>query len=144
MYYKYLVKRYKKLTEFDVVRRLKLIQIIQYTILYTLIAIPLSAIIEYLFPEPDENKNKLMILFEILLQMVFLGIVVFYVQKIIRLVPFIFMSEKALKKRKILEYGGEVTIGLIFVGTQNNLFEKVHILRRYITDNLFGKSNLFA
>lgn len=137
MYYKYVRERYKRLTNFDKIRRLKLIEIIQYTILYTIVTLPLSAILEEIFPEPDETKNKWIILLEVLLQTMMIAILVFYIQKFVKLIPFIYMGDKEYKEHKIFEYQGDITISIIFVGTQKNLFEKIHILRRYIASLLF-------
>ncbi len=133
-YKKYFEDRWDKLLIFDKIRLYKLIEMLQYTILYIMITIPLSAFVEELFPNPDDSRSSGRIFVEVLLQSLIIVILVFYLQKIVKLLPFIFSIDKEYKKHKTSEYEGTVIIPLVFVGTQKNLLDKIHILRRRIVD----------
>lgn len=134
VYKKYFDNRLKKLTTFDKIRLYKLLEISQYIILYLLISIPVSVLLEEIFPDVDESKPIWKIMIEIIAQMVIMGILIFYLMKIVKLVPFIFMSDKSYIEHKIFEYEGTITISLVMLGTQKNLVSKIHIIRKRIMD----------
>ena len=134
IYKKYFDNRWKKLTTFNKIRLYKLLEISQYIILYLLISIPVSVLIEEIFPDVDESKPIWKIMIEIIAQMVIMGILIFYLMKIVKLVPFIFMSDKSYIEHKIFEYEGTITISLVMLGTQKNLVSKIHIIRKSIMD----------
>jgi hypothetical protein len=134
VYKKYFDNRWKKLTTINKIRLYKLLEISQYIILYLLISIPVSVLIEEIFPDVDESKPIWKIMIEIIAQMVIMGILIFYLMKIVKLVPFIFMSDKSYIEHKIFEYEGTITISLVMLGTQKNLVSKIHIIRKRIMD----------
>jgi hypothetical protein len=130
IYKKYFEDRLTKLITFDKIRLYQLLEITQYTLLYLIISIPTSVIIEEIFPEVDESKSTVRIMIEIILQMILLSILVFYILKIIKLVPFIFMSDKKYIAHNVFEYEGSVTLSFIMIGTQQNMISKIHIIRK--------------
>jgi hypothetical protein len=130
IYQKYFEDRLTKLITFDKIRLYKLLEITQYTLLYLIISIPTSVIIEEIFPEVDESKSMVRIMVEIILQMILLSILVFYILKIIKLVPFILMGDKNYVAHNVFEYEGSVTLSFIMIGTQQNMISKIHIIRK--------------
>ncbi len=133
---RYMRDKFQDLISLNKMRGFELLEIIEYTILYTLITIPFSVILEKIFPNADENKGNLEILIEVILQMILIGILVFYIQKLGQLFPSIFLGMRGYKKYRSFEYEGYITIPLVFVGTQKNLLEKIHILRGRISDGI--------
>ncbi len=83
---------------------------------------------EKIFPKADNNKDTIIILLEIVLQTSFIAVYVFYLQKIVKLVPFIFMGSRSYRPYKVFEYSGEITISLILINTQQNLINKIQII----------------
>ena len=134
VYKKYFEERWKRLITFDKIRLYKLLEISQYMLLYLLISIPISVILEEIFPDVDESKPTWQIMIEIILQMIMLGILVFYLLKIVKLFPFIFMGYKNYVEHKVFEYEGSITLSLVMLGTQKNLVSKIHIIRKRIRD----------
>ena len=134
VYKKYFEERWKRLITFDKIRLYKLLEISQYMLLYLLISIPISVILEEIFPDVDESKPTWQIMIEIILQMIMLGILVFYLLKIVKLFPFIFMGYKSYVEHKVFEYEGSITLSLVMLGTQKNLVSKIHIIRKRIRD----------
>jgi len=136
----YFKERLNKLLSFDLIRISKLLELIQYTVLYTILTLPLSILVENIFPAEDRDKSNWIIIFEIIFQMVILAIVVFYIQKIVKLIPFLFPLVKNYEAHKIFEYHGEITIGFIFIGSQINIVDKIEILSERMTEKL---NNIF-
>ena len=132
----YLQDRLQKLFSFDLIRISKLLELIQYTVLYSILTIPLSILVENVFPAEDKYKSSLLIFVEIVVQMVILTILVFYIQKIVKLIPFMFPLTKNYKPHQSFEYNGEITIGFIFIGTQLNIMDKIDILTERMLDKL--------
>jgi hypothetical protein len=76
---------------------------------------------------------------EVLVEIGFLGIFIYYIRKIILLIPFFFswVSKKYIHNRKgsaLLAIG--VGMGLIFNQTQTKLFKKIGIISKYFTESL--------
>lgn len=134
VYKKYIEDRFKKLVSFDKVRLYKLLEISQYILLYLLISMPISVLLEEIFPDVDENKSTWKIMIEIILQIIALGILIFYIMKVVKLVPFIFMGDKSYIEHKVFEYEGSITLSLVLLGTQKNLVSKIHIIRSRLRD----------
>jgi len=132
----YLQDRLQKLFSFDLIRISKLLELIQYTVLYSILTIPLSILVENVFPAEDKDKSSLLIFVEIVIQMVILTLLVFYIQKIVKLIPFMFPLTKNYKPHQSFEYNGEITIGFIFIGTQLNIMDKIDILTERMLDKL--------
>lgn len=136
--YEYMKLRFKKLISMDHVRRYKLLEIIQYAFLYAIVTIPMTVFIENLFSDANPNESWWKIFLEVILQLIVIAIVVFYIQKIVKIVPFIFGNGTEYNKYRTFEYNGTITIGLIFVGTQTNLIDKIEILKDKIFDYIWG------
>ena len=134
--YNHIRTRFQKLIIFDDIRLYKLLEIIQYAFLYALVTIPLSAFIENMFPKADPYEKWWIIFIEVILQLIIVAVFVYYIQKIVKIAPFIFGNGSGYQKYRTFEYRGTITIGLIFVGTQMNLINKIDILKRRIFDHV--------
>jgi hypothetical protein len=133
---KYIKERWNKLITFDKIRIYKLLENLQYAFLYILITLPLSGLVEDLFPDLDKNKYSYILFLEIVLQCLIIVIMVFYIQKIVKLIPVLFPVDKNYKKYRVSEYDGVIIISLIFVGTQNNLINKIRELRNRLLKSI--------
>ncbi len=87
--------------------------------------------IELLFPKPDPKKPAYQTMIEIILQCLVSALSIYYIRKIVRFIPFIFETNCEYKPHDIEEYGGEITIAIIFVGVQKNILNKIDILREH-------------
>jgi|TARA_B110001454_G_C12593854_1_gene381417 hypothetical protein len=128
----------RSILRFDMIRLLKLLEIAQFTILAALSAMLLGPVINE--KSPNVTDNNIAILFiEVLVEIGFLGIFIYYIRKIILLIPFFFswVTKKYIHNRKgsaLLAIG--VGMGLIFNRTQTKLFKKIGILSSYLTTSL--------
>lgn len=132
-YIKHIESRFKSLTKFDFIRLYQLLEILQYSVLYAFVAGLAGLLLERIFPEPDRSKSNYQILIEVLLQCMLSALSVFYIRKIVKVVPFILEDSKYYKTHGVDEYNGEIMIAIVFVGIQKNLLTKIDILReRYM------------
>lgn len=128
-YLNHIQGRIKDLTRLDTKRLYQVIEILQYSILYAFVTGFFGICLEKLFPTPDEKKSTHRILFEVLLQCMLSALSVFYLRKIVKVVPFILEKEKYYETHSVEEYNGEIMIAIVFVGVQKNLLTKIDILR---------------
>lgn len=151
MYKEYFDQRLQKVTQFDKIRLHKLFHICQYQILYVIVGLILGSSVNYLFPEYDEKKAYSDILKEVLLQAGLLGIFIFYIRKIVKLVPYVLSFDTDYIPYKneyaLPEFNGFIIISLIFVSTQMKLLKKIRHLsienNTVITNFMQALENLY-
>lgn len=131
----------KHLFDHDEARIMELLESIQFGLGYLSIGFIAGVFIDALFPRYDETKEIHLVFFETVLHALTLIIVVFYVRKIVKIMPFLFVIDldtngdgKVSKYHpyQATEYSGELMIALILVGSQLNLIKKVDLLARKI------------
>mgnify|MGYP001487279030 CR=1 FL=1 len=128
-------KNVERLLRFDIIRVLKLAEIIQYAIMAFVFGFVISLIINKLSNKLDKKKKHGHTIFEVILHMALLIIVAYYINKLIRIFPFIGagLSNKYIPSKKNEATIG-VAIGLSYIYTQSqiNLGDKV----KHLTNNL--------
>tara|TARA_Y100000590_G_scaffold99513_1_gene113131 strand:- start:49 stop:468 length:420 start_codon:yes stop_codon:yes gene_type:complete len=127
----------RSILRFDIIRLLKLLEIAQFTILAAFSAMLLGPMINSKSPDVSDNIATLFV--EVFAEIGFLGIFIYYIRKIILLIPFFFswVSKKYIHNRKgsaLLAIG--VGMGLIFNQTQTKLFKKIGIISKYFNEFL--------
>ena len=138
----YVKKRIQKLFNVDKYRRYRLLEVVQYTILYVLITMFLAPRIDTLFPEYNEQKNYNKILFEAVLQLIVVSISIFYIRKIVKIIPPIgLFLDKSFHIGTTPDFNGGIVMGLIFVHCQKHLQYKlsylVHNLDNYLSSWMY-------
>lgn len=128
-YVKHIQCRFDNLIKFDNVRLSQILEILQYSFLYAFVAGFAGILLEKIFPYPDNNKSTNTILLEILLQCMLSALSVFYLRKVVKVVPFILEEGRYYKKHGVDEYNGEIMIAIVFVGMQKNLLTKIDTIR---------------
>ena len=123
---KYIKDRILSLFTLNEIRLLRLEEVIQYTILYTIITIVISPLIDQIFPELDKTKSKATIMVEIVIQLIFISIVIFYIKKIVKIIPPLgLLVNSNYKTGTTSEYNGGIVMGLILVHSQEKLPQKI-------------------
>ena len=131
--------QFKHLFDHDEARIMELLESIQYGLGYLFIGFLAGALADSMFPKYDETKDTFAVFVETVLHSMLLIVVVFYVRKIVKIMPFLFVINmdtngdgKIAKYHpyKATEYSGELMIALILVGSQLNLIKKVDLLSR--------------
>lgn len=130
-------ERIRSLFLFDEVRIMELLESIQFGLGYLIIGFFAGTVADYSFPRYKEEITTKELFFEVLLQSIILILLIFYVRKIVKIMPFAFVLNisgdgKANKYRpyEVSEYGGEVMIEIAILGAQFNLLKKLDLLSR--------------
>ncbi len=137
MYTEYFNTRLKKLVIMDKNRIHKLGKLVQNCFFYIIFTFIISLLINDIFPEFDNKKPKLIILFEVILQILILCLLIFYLRKIVLLFPYIFskFNNLSLDQTDISsQYSEIIIIMIIIISTQGQLFKKINYLFFYINN----------
>ena len=139
-YKSHLHERFEKLMRFDIVRINELFELVQYTVIYAVTCFFAGLGINSVFPEYNENTPTLNLILEILGELCAVVIVIFYVRKINKLIPFILLvgDTKGYIPYQTTEFSGEVSISLIFVAMQFRLIKKIGLLGQRMNEFIFG------
>lgn len=125
-------ERTEKLLLNNEVRLMELLESIQYGVLYLVFGFALGVTLDYSFPSYNERVKTWPLFLEVSLQCLLLIVLTYYLRKVIKIVPFLFMinSGKGYKPYESSEYGGEVMIAIVLLGAQFNLIKKLDLLSR--------------
>ena len=85
---KYIAERFNKLVAFDKIRLLKIVEMSQYAFFYVIIAFILGYFTDKIFPKRDEETKTVTLIVETIIQSMVAVITVFYIRKIVKLIPF--------------------------------------------------------
>ncbi len=133
-------ERTEKLFLRNEIRVMELLESIQYGVLYLVAGFATGVALDYSFPPYVEQVKTSTLFAEVALQCLLLVILTYYLRKVVKIVPFLFIIDFAGKGRSTYkpyqaeEYGGEIMIALVFLGAQFNLIKKLDLLsRRFYT-----------
>ena len=135
--WKHVKERVRSLFVFDEVRVMKLLESLQFGLGYLVIGFFLGTLIDWSFPSFDEDKPTSEVFLEVLFQSLVLIVMVFYLRKIVKIMPFMFVLNFDLNRNGVVrkykpyeesEYSGEVMIALAVLGTQFSLIKKFDLL----------------
>ena len=139
-YQKYFSSRLEKLVSFDKIRMHKILQTVQYTILYLLMTWVVGTAIDNLFPSLDKEKELYLTVIEVCLQAAISMVLIFYIRKLVKTVPYIFSYDTNYlpyhKDYRIDEFNGNVIIPLVLVTVQSNFINKMSFLGKKLRQYL--------
>ena len=128
--------RTEKLLLNNEIRIMELLESIQYGVLYLLVGFATGVTLDYSFPNYNEQTKTSVLFMEVALQCLLLIVLTFYIRKLVKIVPFLFVidftgsGKSSYKPYEASEYSGEVIIALVFLGAQFNLIKKLDLLSR--------------
>lgn len=140
-------ERLASLLKMDEVRVMTLLEALQYSLLYALLGYLTGSGLDAVFPVFDEKKPIKDVVFEVIGQTLAFVLLIFYVRKIVKLVPFLFVVNWDLngngrvpkyRSYETTEYGGEITIALVLIASQMNLLRKIDLLSRQLYAMMTG------
>lgn len=138
----YFESRVDKLMRIDNVRANELLELGQYAAMYAIVSVIVSGSLNLVFPAYTEGIGTGKLALEIFYEIVIITIVVFYIRKLIKTVPFLFhVSWPGASKYvpyQSTEFDGEIAIGIIFIGMQFRLIKKLDLLSRRLYSTFFG------
>lgn len=114
---------FEKIFNFDTESRGEMANVLQYTFLSIIPIIGLNKLIQYFSPDVDEEKKSLEILFEIVIQLIVLFIGLFFINRLVSIVPT--YSKIAYPSFSL---SGFLTLILVIFSFQTKLGEKMNVL----------------
>lgn len=136
----------ESLFRFDRIRITRLCEIIQYAFLFSLFSIAVGYTIDkafaHFYPIKGDSKDELSNMGQVIktcvtlaLQVVVGALAVFYVRKIINLVPPIINLAPSIyiKHYKVAESEGELALAICYIGIQANAIHELEKIRNYGT-----------
>ena len=132
-------EKLEKLTRFDKIRLLKLLEMTQYSLLAFFIGLILGHTLDSVLPESDNKKTTSRIVSEVILNIFGIVLSVYYIKKSLVLFPFLLSGIKGYEPSKKNEsyIGVTIVFGLIFNMTQIKLHKNIGILKNRITSSIF-------
>lgn len=144
--WKHTMERIQSLFDMDAIRIMQLLESFQYGIGYIVVSFLAGCGVDLLFPNYDEDQDTRSLFFEIFLQSLVLILVVFYVRKIVKIMPFMFVITEdgkpvapQFRPYEAPEYNGEVMIAVILIGSQFNLIKKIDLMSRRLYQWMFDE-----
>ena len=129
---KLLKKNLLNLLKFDKLRIFKILELLQYSIIFGIVAIFLSKLIHVIFPyevEELKKKNKIVIHLECLIISFLYALLTFYIVKIARIIPSIVnLFDNEFKPYTTLHYTVDVIFVVIFVKYNKSLTSRLKFL----------------
>ena len=108
-------KRIDILTKHDHIRFLRLLEILQFTIIYVFLTMHLACYIDKMFPALDSNKSYFRLLIEIIVHFTVLAIFIFYIQKIAKIIPPVGIFYPKYRIGSTSQYNGGAIIGIVLI-----------------------------
>lgn len=128
--------RTEKLLLNNEIRIMELLESIQYGVLYLVVGFVVGVTLDYSFPNFNEQTKTSVLFTEVALQCLLLIVLVFYIRKLVKIVPFLFVidftgsGKSSYKPYEASEYSGEIIIAIVLLGAQFNLIKKLDLLSR--------------
>jgi hypothetical protein len=130
------------------IRFYHILESVQYAVLYMLTAFFAGVGLDFAFPHYDPKKPVADIRREVILQCIALVLVVYLTRLLVKNIPILFPIHSAVKyiPYKTAEFNGEMMMGLVFLGVQLNLVQKMDFLAGKLYEWIFdeerrGRSN---
>ena len=118
----------KNIFKLDAIRIQKILEILQFTIIYAIITLYIGAYIDhYLFPDYKKNTDINTLIKEVILQSIVIAICHYYIKKLGLLFPFLFKFTKDYEPGLKNEYelGFSIGLSIIFFNTQIDFSKKI-------------------
>ncbi len=147
-YKHHIQERVRSLFLFNEVRVMELLETIQFGLGYLVVGFLAGTVLDYSFPHYKEDISTKELFFEVLLQGILLAIAVYYVRKIVKIMPFMFVLHADINgdghvdkyhPYQASEYSGEVMIAVVLLGAQFNLIKKLDLLSRRLYKWMYGE-----
>lgn len=103
------------------------LELVQYGAIYFFAALGAGVALDTLFPKFESKKQTEQIITEVVLQCLALVVLVFFIRMYVTRIPILFVATKGSNyvPYATTEYGGEMMMGLVFLGSQMNLVRKI-------------------
>ena len=96
-----------------------------------IIGIFLSSLLDYCFPVYDAEKGVSTLMVEVIIQTIFLSIVIYYIPKISKLVPYL-----GDNNYNFTEYNFKIITSMVLVASQINYLKKIQHIIKVLKKNI--------
>jgi hypothetical protein len=135
--------RWAKVVNFNDIRQQELLEMLQYSFLYLVAALPVASLTDWMFPDVDENKDTITVFAEVVAQILLNVVILFYLTKLVKVVPFLFQySDSTYVPYLSNSFSGSIVVSLAYLSVQKDLMAKLKILsKRFVGfwENKFSK-----
>jgi hypothetical protein len=147
-YKEHMYERIQSLFLFNEVRLMEILESLQFGIGYLVVGFLAGTVLDYSFPKFEENQTSWELFRDVALQCMLLIVAVFYVRKIVKIMPFMFVLNVDINRNgrinsyrayEASEYSGEVMIAVAILGAQFNLIKKLDLLSRRLYKFLYSE-----
>lgn len=123
------------------IRFYHVLESVQYAVLYMLTAFFAGVGLDFSFPHYDPTKPVPVIRREVIFQCIALVLVVYLTRLFVKSVPLLFPVHAAAKfvPYQTAEFNGEMMMGLVFLGVQLNLVQKLDFLAEKLYQWIFSE-----
>ena len=128
----YVRYRLHKLLYHGRVRMFKLIEIIQYSIIYSVLGFFSAVIFDVCLPNFNPATPVPLILGEVVVQLVLFSVAIFYITKVAKLFPLVVTPDPTFHPYLTEEYVGGIALGIMFLKVQPNFGDKIGFLGNWI------------
>jgi hypothetical protein len=91
-----------------------------------------ASLVDRVFPEVDIQQHPLITFAEITIHLIVLLIIVYFIRRLIYMIPFPPHSKSIMTDKSIDSFDVEVIINIILIGTQQRLLRKFDVIGKHI------------
>ena len=143
---KHINTQIKNLFQMDDVRLMEILESVQFGLGYLIVGFFIGTILDYSFPNFDDNTPVRTVFLEVLFQSLAIIVLVFYVRKLVKIMPSVFDLHFLSKSGKVkfrpyttTEYSGELMISLAIIGAQFHLIRKLDFLSKKLYEFIYKR-----
>ena len=127
------VTRMKKLINHNKIRYIRFFEMIQYTTLYSIFGFIIALLFEVTMPSYKPDQNIILMIVEIIIQLCMCTIGVFYIKKIVKVIPLLVKYPEKYRAYETNEYiTGGIAITLMYLKLQPTLYKKLNRLTSWV------------
>ena len=123
------------------IRFYHILESIQYGLLYMIAAFMGGVSLDFSFPYFTEDIETRELFRQTAFQCLLLILVVYFTRYIIKKVPLLFPTSRGFVPYTTPEFNGEMMMGLIFLGSQLNLIQKIDLLSKRLYTYFYMEEN---
>ena len=130
---KHFKDRLNKLIAIDKIRLAKIMELVQYTIISCIFCIILGICFNKIFFKYNENYNIVIQVIQVIVQLVICSIAIFYIKKIVKLIPLIYKYPDNYVPYTTDQYiGGGAIFAIFFFRLQTNLIKRLSHIEKIL------------
>jgi len=128
----YYQKRFQQIISYDEIRIGKILEIIQFSFVFTILAVIASyGVNKYILFQHNEDESTIQILVTLSIELALLTIIVFYLRKITLMVPSIAaMIFSNFKPYTTIDLGMWMILVFVFIGGISKINDEISLLNR--------------